>query len=129
MSRATRASTRTQDFVHAAKDPDVGDALLAHVEEHARERGFPHVEVGRRTGGRAAVQRVQRNGYARDREILRMWRVLDGDLPEPRLADGVTVRTYADADAERVHALLDEAYAGWDTDLRRAAPRRAGSRS
>ena len=34
----------------------------------------------------------------------------------PALADEIAVRSYAAADAERVHALLDEAYAGWDTD-------------
>src|SRR3954453_5358399 len=33
------------DFVHAAKDPDVGDALIAHVEHHGRGRGFPYVAV------------------------------------------------------------------------------------
>jgi len=32
-----------QDFVHAATDPDVGDGLLAHVEQQARTRGFGHV--------------------------------------------------------------------------------------
>jgi mycothiol synthase len=51
-----------------------------------------------------------------DREILRMWRQLDGPLPGPVWADGVAVRAYADADGERVQALLDDEYAGWDRD-------------
>ena len=45
-----------------------------------------------------------------------MWRRLDGDLGEPRWADGATVRSYTDDDGERVHALLDASYAGWDRD-------------
>ena len=35
----------SQDFVHAAKDPEVGDALIAHLERHARDRGFPSLAV------------------------------------------------------------------------------------
>jgi ribosomal protein S18 acetylase RimI-like enzyme len=44
-----------------------------------------------------------------------MWRDLNGDVPEPVWADGVTVRTYDDADGERVHQLLDDTYRAWDT--------------
>jgi ribosomal protein S18 acetylase RimI-like enzyme len=57
---------------------------------------------------------VQRNGYTLDREILRMWRPLDSDLPVPVWPERVTVRSYTDPDAEHVHALLDEQYSGWD---------------
>ena len=40
----------------------------------------------------------------------------DGDLPLVRWPAGVGVRNYTDADGAAVHALLDEAYAGWDRD-------------
>jgi mycothiol synthase len=103
-----------RDFVHAAKDPGVGDALLAHIEQQARDRGFPYVEVVSAPEDAPLYSAVQRNGYALEREILRMWRLLDGAVPEPTWPDGVAVRTYTDADAEPVHALLDEQYAGWD---------------
>jgi mycothiol synthase len=103
-----------QDFVHAAKDPEVGDALIAHVEQRARERGFLHVAAVAIQDDAPLYSAVQRNGYTLDREILRMWRMLDGELPEPAWPEGVTVRSYTDADAERVHALLDEQYADWD---------------
>jgi ribosomal protein S18 acetylase RimI-like enzyme len=57
---------------------------------------------------------VERNRFERNRDVLRMWRDLSGDLPAPRWPNDVTVRSYTDADGERVHALLDEAYSGWD---------------
>ena len=105
-----------QEAVHAARDPDVGDALLAHVEQQARARGFDHVAVTTVPEDEPLYEALKRNGYALDREILRMWRPLNGDLPDPDWPTGVTVRSYGDSDAERVHALLDEAYAGWDRD-------------
>jgi ribosomal protein S18 acetylase RimI-like enzyme len=103
-----------QDFVHAATDPDVGDALIAHVERQARARGFQHVKVVAVPEDAPLYGAVQRNGYTLDREILRMWRTLNGHLPEPAWPGDVTVRSYTDADAERVHSLLDEQYGGWD---------------
>jgi GNAT superfamily N-acetyltransferase len=103
-----------QDFVHAAKDPEIGDALIAHIEQRAGGRGFPHLAVVAAAEDAPLYSAVQRNGYTLDRTILRMWRMLDRALPEPAVPEGVTVRTYEDADAERVHALLDEQYAGWD---------------
>lgn len=103
-----------QDFVHAARDPEVGDALIAHIEHQARVRGFPYVTVVAAADDAPLYSAVHRNGYTLDREILRMWRLLDGGLPDPVWPEGVTVRSYTDADAERVHALLDEEYAGWD---------------
>jgi ribosomal protein S18 acetylase RimI-like enzyme len=103
-----------QDFVHAATNPAVGDALIAHVEHEARARGFRQLAVTAVAEDAPLYSAVQRNGYALDREILRMWLALDGDLTDPAWPDGVTVRSYTDADSERVHALLDDQYAGWD---------------
>jgi ribosomal protein S18 acetylase RimI-like enzyme len=108
------ALDENQDFIHASKDPEVGDALIAHLEQQARVRGFRYVTVVAAPEDAPLYGAVRRNGYALDREILRMWRILDGDHPEPVWPEGVTVRSYTDADAERVHALLDELYAGWD---------------
>src|SRR3954468_13073299 len=33
----------SHDVGHAAVDPDIGDTLLAHVEQEARRRGFDNV--------------------------------------------------------------------------------------
>jgi mycothiol synthase len=106
----------SQDVAHAAVDPDVGDALLAHVEEQARTRGFDHVAITAVPEDVPLDAAVRRNGYRVDREILRMWRPLNGDLPTPAWPDDVHVRAYTDSDALRVHALLDATYAGWDRD-------------
>ena len=106
----------SQEASHAAVDPDVGDALLAHVEERARARGFDHLAITAVPEDEPLYTALQRNHYELDREILRMWRPLNGELPEPSWPGGVRVRTYADDDARRVQALLDDAYAGWDRD-------------
>ena len=43
-----------------------------------------------------------------------MWRGLRGTEPEPVWPTGSTPRTFEPGDASAVHALLDEAYRGWD---------------
>jgi ribosomal protein S18 acetylase RimI-like enzyme len=103
-----------QELVHTAADAEVGDALLAHVEHEARLRSFDHVAASAVPEDAPLYTALQRNGYALDREVLRMWRQLDGPLAEPVWTDGVDVRTYSDADGERVQSLLDDEYTGWD---------------
>ena len=103
----------TQDVVHSA-DSAAGDALLTQVVERALDRGFDHLSVTAVPGDVPLWSLVERNGFEHDRDILRMWRELDGDLPEPKWDKGAVVRAYEVPDGEPVHALLDEAYAGWD---------------
>ena len=103
-----------QDLVHAAVDPGVGDALLARAEARAAERGFAHIAVTTATEERPLSSLVERHRFVHDRDILRMWRTLDTELPGPRWPTHVSVRQYEDADSERVHALLDVSYAAWD---------------
>ena len=103
-----------QSLTLAAVDPAVGDELLRAAEADARRRGFDHVSVTAVPEDEPLWALVERNGYARDRDILRMQRVLSGDLPEPPWPDGVKLRTYTDDDGERVHTLLDEIYGAWD---------------
>jgi mycothiol synthase len=106
----------TQDASVLGADPAVGDALLGLVAERAGERGFAHVAITVASDDEPLAALVRRNGFTVDREILRMWRPLDGDLPEPSWPDGVAVRTYVDADGPHVHAFLDAAYEAWDPD-------------
>ena len=105
-----------QELALAAPDPRIGDELLAHALEQARRRGFGEVTLTAAREDEPLVALARRNAFTPDREVLRMWRRLDGILPAPRPPEDVAVRTYEDADAETVHALLDEAYSGWDSD-------------
>jgi ribosomal protein S18 acetylase RimI-like enzyme len=107
----------SQDLVHAAVDPEVGDALLARAVARGAERGFTHVSVTTVPEDRPLSALVDRHGFVHDRDILRMWRRLDEKLDDVRLPDGVSVRSYDDADGERVHALLDASYSAWDTSF------------
>ena len=106
----------TQEATVTTTDADVADALLERVLERAIERGFDHVAVTAVREDAPLWSLAERSGFDVDREILRMSRPLDGALPVPTWPKGVEVRTYTDADGTSVHALLDEAYAGWDRD-------------
>ena len=103
-----------QSLTLAAVDPAVGDEVLRAAEAEARRRGFDHVSVTAVPEDAPLWSLVERNGYTRDRDILRMQRVLSGDPPEPHWPDGVKLRTYTDEDGGRVHTLLDEVYGAWD---------------
>jgi mycothiol synthase len=103
----------TNNVVVAAGDPATGDALLAQVEQRAREGGADEIEATVVAEDVPFYALVQRSGFLHKQDILRMWRMLDTDVEEPTWPDGVALRTYEDADSEQVKALLDEAYA-WE---------------
>jgi mycothiol synthase len=93
----------------------VGSELLRLTEERAAE------ELSR-TGGRVVLQNATllgddctpnlyaRNGYEPVRHFWRM--VIDLDTaPEPRVPEGVEIRTYRPEEARAVHAAMEEAFA------------------
>lgn len=104
----------TRDVQVAAAERGVGDALLEHVERRARERGFTAVAATVVEEDRPFHALVRRAGFSHGRDVLRMWRFLNGDLPQPGRPAGVTVREYREEDGAAIHALLDTAYAAWD---------------
>ena len=103
-----------QDASITALDLETGDALFAALEERARERGFAAISLTAVPEDAPLYELVQQRGLSLDHEVWRMWRTLDGELPAPVWTDDVTVRSYTDRDGERVHALLDASYSGWD---------------
>jgi ribosomal protein S18 acetylase RimI-like enzyme len=104
----------SHDLVHAAADAAIGDALLARAEERARERGFARIFLTAVPEDRPLTALVERHGFEHERDILRMWRPLTEELPEPQWPPGFSVRSYRDADGDHVHTLLDTCYSGWD---------------
>jgi mycothiol synthase len=50
-------------------------------------------------------------GWKRTREVVRMQKDVSAEGPAPHWPEGISVRTYADADASAVHELLVEAFA------------------
>jgi len=102
------------EVVIAARDDDVNDALLRAVEVLARARGFTTLAATVVPEDIPFHALVGRSAFAHHNDVLRMWRQLDGDLPPAVWPDGVGVRSYTDADAPMVHALLDGVYSAWD---------------
>jgi mycothiol synthase len=105
-----------RDLTVAATAHSTADELLAAVEASARRRQFDTVTSIAVPEDAVLWPLLERSGFTRAREIVRMWRTLDGDLPRPKWPAGVSVRTYTDDDGQRVHELLDASYSGWDPD-------------
>ena len=105
-----------RDLTVAATAEPIAEELLAQVEASARRRRFDSLTSIAVPEDAVLWPLLERSGFTRSREILRMWRTLDGELPVPAWPAGVTVRLYTDEDGQRVHALLDAVYAGWDPD-------------
>jgi predicted N-acetyltransferase YhbS len=99
--------------VVAAGDAATADALLASVEEHARARDVEAIEATVVAADAPFHSLVERSGFAHERVVLRMWRMLDEAIAAPTWVAGVSVRTYDERDGPAVKALLDAAYA-WD---------------
>jgi len=98
----------------AAADDAEADALLARAVARGRERGLRKLELRPLSGDGVHAGLLERHDFALRVDVLAMWRRLDPAEPDPQWPDGVTVRTFETADGEAVHALLDEAYGGWD---------------
>jgi ribosomal protein S18 acetylase RimI-like enzyme len=101
-------------LVLAAGDAAVADELLERVCARARARGDRRLTVAVSAPVSSLGALVERHRFELQSETLLMWR----DLAEPVEAreppPGIEIRTFEPGDAGAVHALLDEAYLGWD---------------
>jgi ribosomal protein S18 acetylase RimI-like enzyme len=102
-----------QELRLVADDDAVAAGLFERVEARAHARGFRTLALTAAPEDDALRAQAARAEFAHERTTLRMWHPLTG-LEPPAWPDGVSLRTYADADAPAVKVLLDRAYAGWD---------------
>ena len=105
---------RAPDMAAVRGDSELIPALLEHVEAQARKEHLEQLTIVIPSSDEAACRQYEHAGFELASEVLEMAVELDGEPREPRLPDGVTLRTYTDNDANAVRELLDEAYLGWD---------------
>jgi len=102
------------ELVLAALDEPTADELFERLCGRARQRGHATLIAVVESGEGELATLVHRRAFRLDREILLMWRPLGGPVEEPRVPEGITVRTFERDDAEAVHSLLNDAYTSWD---------------
>jgi ribosomal protein S18 acetylase RimI-like enzyme len=104
------AVTPTGGLVLAARDEATADALIARAVTRAREQGFASLQLN-------VLNRDEQHvhPFELQTDVLTMWRGFRGTEPAPSWPQGSSARTFDPADGSAVHALLDEAYRGWDT--------------
>jgi ribosomal protein S18 acetylase RimI-like enzyme len=95
----------------AADDASVEDELFARATERGRALGFATLSITTS----AETEFVRRSDFELASETLAMARPLDGPVADPSWPAGIGAGTFEQADAEAVHALLDEAYRAWDS--------------
>jgi ribosomal protein S18 acetylase RimI-like enzyme len=57
---------------------------------------------------------LDRHQFMLQTDVLAMFRAISSGEQEPEWPRGIAVRTFETGDASAVHALLDDAYRGWD---------------
>jgi ribosomal protein S18 acetylase RimI-like enzyme len=108
------AITPAGGLVLTARDEATADELLARAIARAREQGLASLQLNVLNRDEQHARLVRVHPFELQTDVLTMWRGLRGTEPEPGWPAGSTPRTFEAADATAVHALLDEAYRGWD---------------
>jgi ribosomal protein S18 acetylase RimI-like enzyme len=97
-----------------AADDATGEALLEQAVARARERGLAQLELRPLPGDEVHAHVLDCNDFVLQTDVLAMARAISPREPEPEWPAGIAVRTFERDDAAAIHALLDEAYRGWD---------------
>jgi ribosomal protein S18 acetylase RimI-like enzyme len=98
----------------AAADERLVDVLFGRISARARDRGDASIAVTVNSDAVPPAALVRRRPFELQRKTLLMWRELGTPVDEPRLPEGMTLRTFEPGDGRAVHDLLDEAYLAWD---------------
>jgi ribosomal protein S18 acetylase RimI-like enzyme len=98
----------------AATDTEA-DVLLEQAIGRARDRGLSNLTLRPLPGNEVHARLLERHGFELQTDVLAMSRALAPREEAPDWPDGIAARTFKLPDALAVHALLDEAYGGWDT--------------
>jgi GNAT superfamily N-acetyltransferase len=98
----------------AADNPAVADALFERIRARAAERGDRTIAVTVLSEDGPLTELVRRHAFTLDHDTLTMWRSLATPFEPPVPPEGITIRTFEQADAHAVHELLDDAYLAWD---------------
>lgn len=97
-----------------ADDDATADALLRRAVARASERGLSKLELRPLPGNDVHARLLERHRFALQTDVLAMQRAISTREQGPDWPLGIEVRTFAPGDAAAVHALLDDAYRGWD---------------
>jgi mycothiol synthase len=92
----------------------VGAALLRWTESRAREMGSEKIGQTVPDTNRSAAELLSTNGYGVRWNTWMFQKELDAEPAEPRLPDGMTLRTFAEGrDARAAFELIDTAFSDW----------------
>src|SRR5262249_27681046 len=97
-------------------DPVQIPELLARIEEQARSEDLSQLMFILPDTDEPAVRAYLDYGFEVANNVLQMELDLAEPPPPANLPHAVSVRTYTDADARAVQALLDAAYGEWADD-------------
>jgi GNAT superfamily N-acetyltransferase len=121
MEETPPASCDVDSWVHpACQEPRIGEALLQWIDQRAEQAltrasqqmpvTLDHIYVY--TSDRTARQRLEAAGYRSERVFRRMTIDLNAPPPEPKLPDGITIRSFQRGVEERaVYEAWEEAQA------------------
>jgi mycothiol synthase len=92
----------------------IGEALLRWTESRAREQGSTRVGQTIPDTNPSAAELLSSNRYGVRWETWVFQRELTTEPPEPRLPDGITLRTFDEArDARATYELIETAFSEW----------------
>src|SRR5207248_166364 len=103
------------ELMLVAPDGTTADVLLERAIARGRERGLGKLELRPLAGDEVHSALLDRHGFVLQTDVLAMGRALSASEQQPEWPAGIGVRTFDPADGTAVHALLAQAYGGWDS--------------